>query len=93
MSNLKIITNGHYRPLLFWEELTPKEQEDFDWEGANEDNFFRYKGSVYNQGDFMRVSGEEFAGWEGVRGDSYFSGVLIKFSLCGDGVKVGRFYQ
>lgn len=93
MSNLTIKTNGHYRPVLYWDELTQKEQADFYWGGAEEGSFFRYKRSTYHIGEFTRVSGEEFVGWDGVLGDSYFSGVLVKFSTCGDGVKVGRYYE
>lgn len=60
MSDLTIKTNGHYRPLLCWEELTQKERGEFDWNGADWDSFFRYRGYTYHMGEFMRVGGEVF---------------------------------
>lgn len=93
MSDLTIKTNGHYRPLMCWEELTEKEREWHDWEGADEDSFFRYKGHAYHMGEFMRVGGEVFPSWDGAHSESYFSGVLVKYSNCGDAVKVGTYYS
>jgi len=92
MSDLTIITNGHYRPVLCWEELTKKERSDYDWGWAVEDSYFRYKKQAYSLGEFMRVTREELKDWDGVMGDSYFSGMLLKFSNCGDAVRVGRYY-
>ena len=90
---MKITTNNQYRPFLYWHELTSKEQGEFDYERVEEDTFFRYKGWVYSLSDIMLcpAQAEEFKGWTGYHSDSYYSGVVIKLSDCGDMVKVGHY--
>jgi len=58
MSELKIITNNQYRPVLCWENLTAKECAEFDKEVFYNSSFFRYRGWVYTLEDFMRVDDE-----------------------------------
>lgn len=96
---LTIITNGHSRDILCWEELTVKEQSEFDWiEGASFDySFFRYKDEVYCLSEFMAIRdhpNEEFSSWDGYMSDSYFSGVLVKYPQddFNDGIIVGWYY-
>ena len=107
MSELKIRTNGHYRPVLCWENLTEKERAEFDKEVFYNSSFFRYRGWVYTLDDFMRVEANSpvvevkhrslkgltfiIYEWDGVHADGFFSGVLVKYSSCGDAVKVGRY--
>jgi hypothetical protein len=94
MSELTIRTNGHYRPVLCWENLTTKECAEFDEEVFYNSSFFRYRGWVYTLEDFMRVDNNApFTGWDGYHSDSFFSGVLVKYSNCGDAVKVGRYWS
>ena len=100
MSELTIRTNGHYRPVLNWYDLLPKEQEEYAYLEEEGGSFFRYRGWTYFIGDFMRVGGDfmrvgnepHFIGeWDGYRSDSFFSGVLVKYSNCGDAVKVATY--
>ena len=93
MSELTIRTNGHYRPVLNWYDLLPKEQEEYAYLEEDGGSFFRYRGWTYFLGDFMRVGNEpHFIGkWDGVHADSFFSGVLVKYSNCGDAVKVATY--
>jgi len=101
MSELKIITNNQYRPVLYWDELTTKEQEEYAYlndsesgEEVNDCSFFRYREGCYFLGDFMRVDNNApFKGWDGYHSDGFFSGVLVKYSSCGDAVKVGRYFS
>jgi hypothetical protein len=95
MSEITIRTNGHYRPVLCWENLTEKEQEEYAYLEEEDGSFFRYKNWTYFLGDFMRLYDEDapFTGWEGYHSDSYFSGVLVKYSNCGDAVKVATYYS
>ena len=85
MSELTIITNNHKRDILYWHDLTPKERKEFDWivdsdtVTAEDSEFFRYRGSVYCLSDFERVTGDSFYGWDGMHGDSFFSGILVKY--------------
>jgi hypothetical protein len=99
MSELTIRTNGHYRPVLCWENLTEKEKAEYDIETFYNSSFFRYRGWVYTLEDFMRIgndsgyTGLDFTGWDGYHSDSFFSGVLVKYSRCGDAVKVATYFS
>lgn len=79
----RIITNNVPRDILDGWELTPQEREKFDYlnwagidEGTDSASFFRYKGEIYDLGNFMHTSME---GWGGIETDSAFSGTLIRF--------------
>ena len=91
---LTIYSNFQERPLVYWRELTDEERKDFDY--TDEDNFtgFRYKGQVYDLGEFTRCRGGvqhlaifANAGWQGYASDSFFSGVLVAYT--DEGVIVG----
>ncbi len=91
MSDLRIITNRVPRDVLNWYELTEKERAEFDYldseERQAEANFVRYRGEVYDLGEFERTPNNEparqelnqLAAWDGYRGDSFYSGVVIKY--------------
>jgi len=92
MSELTIRTNGQYRPTLNWYDLLPKEQEEYAYLEEEDGSFFRYRGWTYFLGDFMRVDNNApFTGWDGYHSDSFFSGVLVKYSKCNDAVKVATY--
>lgn len=88
---MKIITNNHYRHILYFCELEPSEQEELknSYDTIEESTFFRYRGQVYDLNDFMRSADDRFEDWQGYHGDSYFSAVLIKFDESCEAVKVG----
>ena len=91
-NEIEIITNDQPRPVIFEWELTSKEREDVrpsdDWAG------FRYRGVVYGLGEFMRIENNKaLEGWDGYSPETYFSGVLIKFSEDCDEITVGRYYS
>lgn len=75
---MKIVTNGHERLLLNYDQLSAKEQADFDWTGAADADYIRYKGNVICVSEFMR-SGDVFPGWDGYSSDSFFSGLLVRY--------------
>lgn len=82
---MKITTNNQPRPILFWSDLTDKEQRDFDWLETEEDqafaHFFRYKGQVYCLDEFVNTHQfGPFSGWHGLQATSAFSGVLVKIN-------------
>tara|TARA_R110000787_G_scaffold32676_4_gene86321 strand:- start:250 stop:555 length:306 start_codon:yes stop_codon:yes gene_type:complete len=97
---MKIITNNQYRTILSFFELSTKEQNERSsyYDTIEESSFFRYRGLVYDLGDFMRVreytyddavTNHEMQKWDGYHNDSFFSSVLVKYSECNDAVKVG----
>lgn len=88
MQNLTIKTNNKPRFTIDSYELTEKERNEFDylnWEaidkGDDSATFFRYKGQLYDIGEFMRTdnTNEAMKGWHGYSPDSFFSGVLIRY--------------
>ena len=96
---MKIITNNVPRYTIDAVELAPAERERFDyldWDkidaGRDSATFFRYRGELYDLGEFMRVEpgGElQAAGWHACRADSAFSGVVVKLADDGEEVIVG----
>lgn len=108
-SKLTIRTNNHKRPILYVWDLTPEELKEFDYlisppEGASESEvrdcwmdsgatFFRYRGEVYDLGEFMHTTCPEFKGWAGYQSDSYFSGLLVKFDEDYEYVTVGTYFS
>ena len=97
---MKIKTNHNFRPILSWHELTESEQSEYAWlhDMAKESSFFRFKDWAYDLSDFTRVitnnmqrqgTEHELYGWDGYKNETLFSSVLVKYSECGDAVKVG----
>jgi len=84
---ITIRTNNKARDVLSWHDLTDKERADFDYidteEQQLEASFVRYKGCVYDLGEFMTCRNmPEFSpitNWDGHFADSYFSGVLLRY--------------
>ena len=97
MEKLTIKTDHKFRELLHWYELTNKERAELSglYDGIADSSFFRYRGSVYDLASFMRISeGAPFPeNYNGYMSDSFFSGVLIELSTCGEAVKVATYYS
>jgi hypothetical protein len=96
MSTLTIRTNNQPRHLIYGYELTAKEKLEFDYIDAEEidtHEFFRFKGIVYDPSEFMDCS-HAFGidAWHGYYSDSFFSGVLIKYTG-NDAVIVGQYFS
>jgi len=94
---MKIITNNHYRPVLYWHDLTEKEQNELkdSYDSVEESTFFRYRKRVYDLGEFTRPSYlsndyMKMNKWDGMFGETFFSAVVVKYynDYC-DTVKVG----
>ena len=88
---MKIITNNHYRHILYFYELEPSEQEELkdSYDDVEESTFFRYRGQVYDLNNFMRSTDNRFGDWQGYNCDSFFSAVLVKYDASCEAVKVG----
>lgn len=104
MNNLTIITNNVPRDVIYANELTRAEREDFDYidwnaveHGGEFASFFRYKGEVYDLGEFEvwdNPASPTRTGWDGMRSDTFFSGILVRYAdeHC-ETVVVGRYYS
>jgi hypothetical protein len=91
MSDLTIRTNNVPRLLLDWNQLTEKEQKDFDYltdDERIERDFIRYRGVAYDLDEFSRCPDSSnpspaalaFSNWDAYQSDSYFSGVLFRYT-------------
>lgn len=99
------ITRKTERPLIYWHNLKPKEQAEFDYldteEKREEAQFFRYKKCTYCLDQFAvwntPWTGEKpaaFKDFDAIHGDSFFSGVLVKQDPEGeDFIKVASYYS
>ena len=80
---MNIKTNNVPREVINSWDLTEKELKDFDYLDPEDSGaFFRYKGQVYDLGEFMRIDSTQRAGWErydGYSSDSFFSGLLVRY--------------
>lgn len=96
---IRIRTNNVPRDIINAWELTPAERAEFDhldWEaiddGRDSRDFFRYRGQLYDLGEFSRIippgserrhptecDSRQLHGWDGYQSDSFFSGLLIRW--------------
>ena len=99
---MKITTNNKERELLSYWQLSKRELKDFNYiERMEEDGigrFFRYRGDCYDVSEFDIVQHTQFykegacENWHGYQSDTYFSGVLIRYSGDFESVIVGRYF-
>lgn len=61
---------------------------------AEDATFFRYRGELYDIGEFIRSTDPDLSHWDGIQTDTFFSATLIKFvdDEC-DRLIVGRIYS
>jgi hypothetical protein len=100
---MTIVTNSQARDVLYWYDLTRKEQAEFDYldteEKQFERQFVRYLGVVYDlhdtDGEVTNTSPKEFHnGWHHYVSDSFFSGILIRWVAPHyEQVIMGRYYS
>ena len=87
---MKIITNNVPRNMIYGYELTDKQKQDFDYiADIDSHDFVKYKGMIFDVSEFMIT---DLEGWDGVSGQSYFHGYLIKI-VDSDSVIMGRYYE
>lgn len=92
---MKITTNSVPRDLIDAWQLTAAERAEFDyldWDaieaGRDSATFFRYRGELYDLGEFMRGYGithgsrPHLTSWDGYASDSAFSATVVR--LVGD---------
>ena len=92
---MEVITNHHWRPFKYYQDFSEKEQNEiddsYDWMSQEERetaDWIEYRNRVYCTQDFMADRNDRFPGWHGYLTDSFFSGLLIKLSDCGDAYKI-----
>lgn len=75
---MNITTNNVPRHTLDWFDLTANEKDEFSHSDRESSTYFRYKGWTYLLDDFMRCP-DTLQGWDGYHGDSFFSGIVVKY--------------
>jgi hypothetical protein len=108
MADIVIRTNNVPRDFVDAWELSQKERAEFDYidwqaieDGRDSATFFRYKGVLYDLGEFLRLhdngrvqmarGDSPFASWDGYMSDSFFSGLVIRLVDNGERCIVGRY--
>lgn len=93
---IDITTNNVARDILNGYDLTEDERKEFDYidwkmveEGVENPEFVRYKGELYHLGDIERSTIPE---WDGMVSETFFSGVLFKYTEDHEFIICGRFY-
>jgi hypothetical protein len=97
--SVTIKTNHQWRELVYRYDV-PDEilKSQFDYQDPENilDGFFKYRGYWYHIDSFMTVQRDapsEFKDWSAYASDSYFSGVVIKFSKDCERIKVGTYFS
>lgn len=106
---ITIKTNNRPRPIIYGYELTEKEAAEFDYlDDIEIHTFFRYKGELYDLSQFsgiipagsksyhpcdMHDVDNNFSGWQGYLSDSYFSGIVIRYTDDHESVIVGTYFS
>lgn len=93
---MEIKTNFHNYPILYWDDLSKKEQQKFNYLDDPMENgymFFRYKKQVYSLESFLACTHEGFKNWDGYHSDTYFSGILVKYNDDEISLKVATYYS
>ena len=105
---MNVITNHQPREVIDAWQLTADERREFDYldwiaieEGRNSASFFRYRGELYDLGEFSvfdypyfeRNESEWAKEWDGIQTDSYFSATLIRYTDNYEAVVVARCYS
>lgn len=95
-----VITNNVPRDIIDAWQLTPAERAEFDYldwpaieAGSDSASFFRYRGDLYDLGEFSRWStapDAELRRWDGYMGESFFSALVVRFANDNESVVVGR---
>lgn len=103
MNTVSVRTNNVPRDVVEAFELTADERREFDyvdWEavdrGEDSPTFFRYKGGLYDLGEFLAVDFHAHAAlrpWNGYRGDSFFSGLVVRYVDDFERVVVGEVFS
>jgi hypothetical protein len=106
---MTVITNNVPRDILDASDLTLEERKEFDYldwsaleEGTDSASFFRYRGQIYDLGEFSSSWGimregslpVSLKGWDGYITDTFFSGIVVRYVTPEfDTIIVGRMYS
>ena len=91
---LTIKTNNTPRNLVYGYELTDKKKAEFDYiEDIDTHGFFIYKESLYDPSEFVRAPEDIPGNWQGIHNETFFSGILIKYTEDYEQIIVASYYS
>ncbi len=95
---LTIVTDNKWKPFKYSNEVPQKVLDDqFDYQNRENvcDGFICYRKTWYHLDTFMNLDRNDSFGkqWHGYHGHSYFSGVLIEISPCGEAYRIATYYS
>lgn len=89
--------SSHLYPILQWEDLTKKEQQNYKWANGSMHRFIRHQGHAQPLEGFNHISADDPLAlspgkWQGACSDTYFSGMLLSF-YSEEYVRLARYTQ
>jgi len=103
-SIIHIRTDGKWKDFVYGYDVPERVRKNqFDWldDAEGSDHFFKYQGYWYHLSEFTRTAGGGAAGqgspdlvaagWEGIKNESYTTGVLIRVSTDGERYMVASY--
>ena len=100
MENQTVVTtNGHARNIICWWDLSDKERAELKYVTEDAQDWwqgFRYKGWVYNLGEFTSLSAMGCPkslkkDWHGIKTETFFSGIVVRYANDYESVIVGSY--
>ena len=95
---MNITTNYHWRSLMYGYDLPASAREDFDFiQDLDSASFIHYRGQYYafceifRIDSVMRLHAPELNGWCAYQSDSFFSGIVIRFSDDDETYQIGTY--
>ena len=102
IGNIEVVTDNKRRLIIDGYQLSERERKEFDYiDDFSFAYFVRYKGELYDLGDFMILNPQTVGvepslgsiGWHGYASDSYFSGIVMRYAEGDDDrVIIGTYY-
>ena len=93
--SLQIITDGKWKHLKYGYEVPKKVLDECDWLSEEEktDGWIMYRKRWYHIKEFGMITPQSPlpTDWDGYLGDSFFSGIIIKFSEEFETYKIGTY--
>ena len=91
---MHITTNHQWRDFTYRTDVPAHVLTDqFDWlDSETSDGFFQYRGCWYHLTEFT-VAPASLTPWDGYKGDSYSSGILIQVSRDGEQYRIATYYS
>ena len=100
IGGVTITTNMMAQEPITWDELTGKQQKEFDYINTEDEqldaHFIKCKGDVYDISQFIMTdkSSDMFeAGWHAIHSESAFSGEVIHIIENHDQIIIGSYYS